>query len=127
MTIIGSGIDIIEVGRIKKVVKEWGDKFLARVFTKDELAYCTLDGSIKFQSLAARFAAKEAVVKAVGRKDIALKDIEIINDGDGRPECVINSARQSPLRLRSGQAVTRILISISHTKEYAVAQAIVFA
>lgn len=118
MTIIGSGIDIIEVERIKKVVSQWGNKFLNRVFTKKELTYCNLRGSLKFQSLAARFAAKEAVIKALGAKDIALRDIAIINNGEGKPECVINPS--SIIHHPS----SKILLSISHTKDHAVASAL---
>lgn len=113
--IIGSGIDIVEVRRIREVVNRWGDKFLNRVFTDRELDYCNLKGSFKFQSLAARFAAKEAIVKALGRKDLALKDIEVLNDGDGKPT----------VGKRSKNGMSQILLSISHTDEYAVASALV--
>ena len=111
----GCGIDIVEIGRLDRAVKRWGKTFLNRVFTSKELAYAH---SKKFplQHLAARFAAKEAVFKALSTKpDLNFKDIEIANDRHGRPYCRIKN-RVSP-----------ILLSISHSEKYAVASAIVEA
>ena len=113
--ITGTGIDIIEISRIEEAIKRWGKDFLNHVFTKEEIDYA---GKLRFpaQHFAARFAAKEAVLKAFGdNAHISWKDIQIKNDRNGKPECIY-----------SGKNFKRkILISISHTKNYAVASAII--
>ncbi|MGE5431454.1 MAG: holo-ACP synthase [Syntrophomonadaceae bacterium] len=85
--VIGIGIDIIEIERIKESVDRFGDKFLNKVFTEIELEYC-LSKANKYQHLAARFAAKEAVAKALTDawdKSWRWKDIEIFNEMSGKP------------------------------------------
>lgn len=85
--IYGIGIDIIEIERIEKSVKRFGEKFLSRIFTSKELEYCMSKAS-KYQHLAARFAAKEAIAKALsynGDRGFSWQDIEIINRPNGRP------------------------------------------
>lgn len=108
----GIGIDIVEIPRIKKVIDKWGDSFLNRVFTKNELEY-SMQKFFPYQHLAARFAAKEAVMKAFSDTQIAFKDIEIINDKFGKPTCKICNRKN------------RVHISIAHTNKYAVASAII--
>jgi len=108
------GVDIIEVRRIREAVKRWGEDFLKRVFTPRELQTAKDKASI-YEHLAGRFAAKEAVLKAFGIKDITFKDIEIINREDGKPDCVL---------LKDNKDID-IHISISHIKNYAVATAII--
>ena len=109
----GSGIDIVEIKKLEKAVRRWGDVFLNRVFTKDELAY-SQKKRFPMQHLAARFAAKEAIFKAFGTNPkLNFKDIEISNDKFGRPYCVINK-KKPPISL-----------SLSHTDNYAVACAII--
>ena len=113
--ILGQGIDIIEVSRIAKAIERWGDDFLKHVFTDQEIAYAR-KRRFPDQHFAARFAAKEAVLKAIGENaDIGWKDIEIINQHSGKPSCIFHNKEFSP----------KILISLSHTKEYAVASAII--
>ena len=113
--IFGTGVDITEVSRLRKAVEKWGDDFLSRVFTPKELERSEKRGSI-YQHLAGRFAAKEAVFKALGNKDLAWQDVEIVNDKDGRPHCTI----------KNGKAKDMIIyVSISHVKNYAVANAII--
>jgi holo-[acyl-carrier protein] synthase len=108
----GSGIDIVEIPKLEKAVRRWGDVFLNRIYTQRELAYAR-GKRYPLQHLAARFAAKEAIFKALGTKpDIAFKDIEIINDKFGRPFCRIRNRR------------SLISLSLSHTENYAVACAI---
>jgi len=108
----GSGIDIVEIRKLEKAVARWGDVFLNRIYTEGELAYARSKRH-PLQHLAARFAAKEAVFKALGTKpDIGFKDIEIIHDKFGRPFCRIRKKR------------TLISLSLSHTENYAVACAI---
>jgi len=113
--ILGTGIDIIEIERISKAIKRWGEDFLHHVFTEKEIAYAQKH-RYPDQHFAARFAAKEAVLKAIGdNAHIVWKDIEIINDQHGRPICVFSDQSFKH----------QILISISHTENYAVASAII--
>ncbi|MFH1691724.1 MAG: holo-ACP synthase [Candidatus Omnitrophota bacterium] len=109
----GHGVDIVEIKRLEGAVERWGDVFLKRVFTEREIAY-SKKKHFPLQHLAARFAAKEAVFKAFGtRPALNFKDIEIFNDEFGRPRCNVKNKLES------------ILLSISHTHEYAVASAII--
>ena len=115
------GIDLIEIERVKKVKEKWGMRFLERVYTPKELEYC-LKKKYPESSLAGRFAAKEAVMKALGTGlslGISWKDIEIINDRKGKPEVTLYGKTKKILGKR------KVLISISHTKEDAIAQAII--
>lgn len=113
--ILGTGIDIVEIKRIENMIKRWKKNFLDHVFTKEEIVY---SNKHKFpaQHFAARFAAKEAVVKALG-KDFPSrwKDISITNDKYGKPLCEIKNKKFKH----------EIFISVSHTKTYAVASAII--
>lgn len=114
MSIQGIGIDIIEIKRIEKSLKKFGKNFLNHIFTENEIAYVKKH---KFpnQHYAVRFAAKEAVYKALGLKDISWKNIEILNDKDGRPYC----------RFLNKKIRKKVLISLSHSEHYAAASAIV--
>jgi holo-[acyl-carrier protein] synthase len=119
-TILGIGTDIIEIERIAMSLNRHGDQFLKRIFTPKEQEYAA-----KFKNsdgtLAGRFAAKEAVAKALGtgiREDIGWKDIEILNDEQGRP--YVTLADHLKVRFQN----PHILISISHSKSYATAFAI---
>jgi holo-[acyl-carrier protein] synthase len=113
--ILGTGVDITEVKRLREAVEKWGNGFLNRVFTKEELKNAKTRGSL-YQHLAGRFAAKEAVFKALGDAELNWKDVQILNDKQGRPCCKILNNR--------GKGV-EVHISISHVKNYAVANAIV--
>lgn len=118
--ILGLGIDIVEIDRIKKSVEEFGDKFLERIFTQTELEY-SLSKKNKYQHLAARFAAKEAVIKALSsfNKTINLKDIEVYNQINGIPIVKIYGEANSIL------GDDKVLnISLSHTEKYATCVAI---
>lgn len=115
---IKTGIDIIEVNRIEKSINELGDKFLKRVYTDYEIEYCNSKKSMKYQHFAARFAAKEAVFKAIStslksKYDITWTDIEIKNDVTGKPNFTIN-------KIGLANIIDKDL-SISHIKEYAIA------
>lgn len=114
---IKCGIDIIEINRIKEVVEDTNGKFLERVYTKKEIEYCESKNKVKYQHYAARFAAKEAFFKAISESfpkyDITWKDIEVINTPEGRPK--ISLVEKQIPNMQS------IDISISHCKEYAVA------
>lgn len=118
------GTDIIEIERIKKSIEEVGEKFLNRVFTKQEIQYCESKKSQKYQHYAARFAAKEAAFKAISWKledkyEISWKDIEIENDVQGRPKLNIVGVDLKDIE--------DIDLSLSHCKEYAVANVTVLS
>lgn len=112
------GVDIIEISRIQDSIEKLGDTFLNKVYTKKEIEYCESKGKNKYQHYAGRFAVKEAVFKAVSESvedkyAISWKDIETINDEHGRPKTEI-------LFLKN-KKVENVDVSISHCKEYAVA------
>jgi len=113
--IIGTGVDITEVRRLRQAIETWGETFLYRVFTKKELENAKSRGSL-YQHLAGRFAAKEAVFKALGDKGLTWKDVQILNDKEGKPYCAILNGRSKKVDVH---------ISISHVKNYAVANAII--
>lgn len=118
---IKTGIDIIEIERVKESIENTDGKFCERVYTKKEIEYCENKKSQKYQHYAARFAAKEAVFKAISQLldskfEIKWKDIEILNDQDGRPYVNI---------IRSDLEIEDIDISISHCKTYAIASVVV--
>ena len=117
---IRTGVDIIEMERVKNSIEETGGKFCEKVYTKREIEYCESKKIQKYQHYAARFSAKEAIFKAISldlknKYDIDWKDIEILNDESGRPYVNI---------LKQDIEINSIDISISHCKEYAVASVI---
>jgi len=122
MKIIGTGVDLVEVPRFRKSVKRWGKPMLARLFTASELAYCRAYRD-PHEHLAVRFAAKEAVVKALGApKGLALewKDLEIVRSPSGQPGVKFKGSMNRWKKLK-------VYLSLSHTKQYAVASALVCA
>ncbi|MBN2097916.1 MAG: holo-ACP synthase [Candidatus Omnitrophica bacterium] len=122
--VIGSGIDIIEVERIQFAKDKWQDRFLKKVFTEKELSYAN-GKKTAAEHLAARFAIKEAVVKAFsvnGKKYLGdWTDIEVSNDKSGRPFVNLYG---NFARVRKKRRVKQIIISVSHTHRYAVASVI---
>lgn len=119
--IIKNGVDIIEVNRIKENIYKFGDKFLNRMFTEKEIEYCESKKIQKYQSYAGRFAAKEAIFKALSdyidnKYEIEWKDIEILNDKDGKPKVCLHGKLK--------EISCNIDVSISHIKSTAIASAI---
>jgi holo-[acyl-carrier protein] synthase len=110
------GVDIIEIARVHEAVQQWGDRFLRRVYTESELKRYRESPS----SLAVRFAAKEAVVKALGTSEggIGWKDIEILAEPGGRP--VVNLYRRAREHA-DGLGLAGMAISLSHSRDYAIA------
>ena len=111
-----TGVDIIEIPRIKQVLDRYGQRFLNRVFTLDEIAYCRG----RAPNLAGRFAAKEAAMKALGTgvRGVSWKDIEVIRADSGAPSLRLHGrAKKLAERLQVGE----MSLSISHSREYAVA------
>ncbi len=114
-----TGIDIIEIPRIQKVVDRYGDRFLRRIYTPQELEFC----NGKVNRLAARFAAKEATSKALGLgiRGIAWKEIEVVRQR-GRPPTLRLHGRAA--KRAEFLDITQLSISISHSREYAVASVV---
>lgn len=115
------GVDIVEISRIDDLMKKRGDKFLHRVFTDEELNYC-MGKSGTPSHLAGRFAAKEAVIKLLkGEKSPDLKSVEIIRGKNGEP---IVRLRNEAVDMANHRGIHYISISISHSRDFAVAFAI---
>jgi holo-[acyl-carrier protein] synthase len=123
--VLGTGIDLVENDRIRDVLARWDAQFTARVFTEAERAYCESKAS-PVQHYAARFAIKEAVAKALRTgigPHMGWNEIEVVRDAaSGAPSVALHGAAQ---RYAGKIGVDRILISLSHTRNYAVAQAVV--
>lgn len=119
--IVGIGCDIIEIERIARAIKS--ESFIRRVFTAEEAAYCQRRGQQAVASFAARFAAKEAVLKALGTglREGSLQEIAVDNDGLGKP-LVQLSGHFAMLAKQLG--VKNIQISLSHSRDFAVAYVI---
>lgn len=118
------GTDIIEINRIKKSIERSGENFLKLVFTPKEIEYCEKRKAAKYYHYAGRFAAKEAIFKAVSsllenKFDISWHNAEVINDENGNPKIEFLDIKFDKIK--------NIDISISHCKEYAVATVVVIA
>ena len=121
--ILGTGVDIVEVFRMRDAINKWGDIFLSKVFTKKEIRYSN-SRRFSFQHFAARFAAKEAVIKAFGeprKNPIRWTQIEVLNDEEGKP---LIEFHDEALKLKKKKKVDEVVVSMSHSKNYAVANAI---
>lgn len=121
-SLIGTGIDLVEVERLKRAVSRYGQRFLSRVYTEQELSYCR-ERRFLYEHLAGRFAAKEAVRKAFGPHTSGLRwqEVEVENDNAGKP--VIHLTGEA-YRLAFTLRLKEILITVSHSRRFAVAQVI---
>ncbi len=110
------GVDIVEIARIEKAITRRGDGFLHRVYTEPELKLC----HEKSASLAARFAGKEAIIKAIGTRNngIGWREIEILAEPNGKPLVYLHGKAQNQA---DSLDLDRLAISLSHSKEYAIA------
>ena len=118
--IIGIGTDIVECLRIAQMIDRHGELFLGRVYTSDEIGYCS-SRKASTQHYAGRWAAKEAVLKALGTgwsRGINWRDIEVRNDEGGRPSIRLDGGA---LEACEQLGITEVLISISHCRSHAVA------
>ena len=115
----GIGIDVIEIDRIREAVEKYGEKFLEKVYTPHEIKYCTRRKHYRMPELAVRFAAKEAYAKAIGtgvsgfgRNNHGIKwtEVEVVNDKLGKPQLAIN-----------GKISEKVHVSLSHSRDFAVA------
>jgi len=120
--LIGTGIDLVEIERFEKVLKRYGEKFVSKIYTDHEKDYCHERRNFH-EHLAARFCAKEAVRKAFGTYSSSLRwrDVEVENDRGGKPVIKLSGKAQS---LAGSIGIKEILVTISHSRRYAVAQAI---
>ena len=119
--IYGIGIDIVEVTRIQEASRRWGARFEQRIYTHQELTYCG-DTPSRYWRLAARFAAKEATLKALGTgltTGMRWQDVEIQADALGKPEIVLHGEVE---RYAHAHNIGSVFVSMSHTNAYAVAQ-----
>jgi len=113
---LSTGVDIIEIPRIKKTLDRYGERFLKRIFTPDEIAYCRG----RSPNLAGRFAAKEATMKALGTgvRGVGWKDIEVIRAESGAPSVKLHGRAKARAEMLK---VSELSLSISHSREFAVA------
>jgi holo-[acyl-carrier protein] synthase len=121
--IVGIGLDLIEVARVRASVRRSGERFVKRVFTPDEIAYCA-GRARKFEHLAARFAAKEAALKALGTGITgwaSMQEVEVVHNAAGRPEIRL---RGGVLRRARSLGVKATHLSISHTEGFAAAMVV---
>lgn len=126
---ITTGIDIIEVDRIKKAIEDLDKNFLQRIYTEKEIEYCNKFKMAKYEHFAARFAVKEAVFKAIseyisGREDALWKNIEVENIDGGKPVINVEKLQKNIKQTANNFKLKDIDVSISHIKDYAVASAV---
>jgi holo-[acyl-carrier protein] synthase len=118
--VLGTGIDIVNIERIERVMTRWGDLFLHRVFTEREIQWCQKRNRPS-ECFATRFAAKEAFLKAVGwglRNGIQWTDMEVENDRMGKPSLTIHGKAKEVLQTLR---IQNALLTLSHDRQYAVA------
>ena len=116
------GTDIVNVARVKETIEKLGDAFKKRVYTDEEINYCESHRMCKYESYAARFAAKEAVYKAISpekNSNAAFTEVEILSEESGRPYVALHG------ELKKIIDSNRIEVSLSHEREFAIAFAII--
>jgi len=126
VAILGTGIDLIEVERVRRALESpgVGERLRFRVFTEREVRYCESRGVARFQSYAARFAAKEAAMKALGTgwgRQAGWRDFEIVREAGKPPQIVLSGKAAALARQRN---IKTMHLSISHTVSYAIAYVI---
>ena len=127
MAILGTGIDIVENYRLKKILLKKKSNFKKKIFTINEVAYCEKKSN-STRCYAKRFAAKESFVKALGigfRKNINFKDIEVVNNTYGKPYISINKKIANKIKTLFKVKKFNILLSISDEKKYSIASVII--
>ncbi len=119
------GLDLVELERMERALSQHGESFKRKVFTSKERAYCEARGKAALQSFAARFCAKEAVAKALGTgiaKGVSFLDIEIVNGEEGKPSVILHGEARRIYEAMGGKAMD---ISLTHSRDYAAAQAVI--
>jgi holo-[acyl-carrier protein] synthase len=122
--VLGTGIDLVAIERFRRALERHGERFLNRVFTPVEQEDCSRRAD-PARHLAARFAAKEAVFKALGTgwgRGVGWQDVELRADAYGRPVCTLRGGAQTHLE---GMAGRDVLVSLAHEGDFAIAQALV--
>ena len=123
MSIHGIGIDLVEVDRVIAAMEKHGEVWLRKIFTEGERVYCDAQHEPAIH-YAARFAAKEAAAKALGTgigKNAALQDLEVVNEENGAPKLLLHGDAKD---FAKEQEIAHVLISLTHTKDHAVANAV---
>jgi holo-[acyl-carrier protein] synthase len=118
---VGIGTDMIEIERIERTIARFGTNFLERVYTPGEIAYCQRKVKTSGESFAARFAAKEAGAKALGTgisRGVAWKELEVTRGPGERPKLRLHGRAAE---IAAGLGVTRLALSLSHSREHAIA------
>jgi len=121
--IVGIGIDIVEIEKLRLAMVRRGDRLRNRAFTPGEIEYCEARVT-KFQHYSARFAAKEAAFKAIGtgwREGVGWQDVEVVNQLNGKPGLLL---RGKTLEIANRLGARIWWVSLSHTDQYAVAQVV---
>ena len=118
--ICGIGVDLVENDRLARIIAKWGSKFLQRVFSDGEINYCEkhAQSSVNY---GARFAAKEAFLKALGiglGMGVKLREIEVVHDDQGKPDLSVRDGAQIQIEQKQ---IKKIHLSLTHTKKYATA------
>ena len=116
--IYGIGIDIVKIDRMQEADEKWGRKFFEKFLTTDEIEYC-FEKKVPYLSVAVRFAAKEALIKAIGSEiSVNMKDIEVILNEKGRPSIKVKGNLESFFKENT---ITKCHLSLSHEREFGVA------
>ena len=116
------GTDIVNVDRIKKSIEELGEKFIKRIYTDEEINYCESRRMCKYESYAVRFAAKEAVYKAISptkEQNGVFTEVEVLNEETGKPYIVLHGELKKILQDK------KIDVSLSHEREFAIAMVVI--
>lgn len=124
MFILGHGIDLTETARIARLLEDHGERFITRVFTQGERDYCEAGEASRLERYAARFAAKEAVLKALGTGwsgGIAWTDVEVTKRPTGQPSTLLHG---EAAKIAEAMGITHWVLSLTHTKTHAMASAI---
>ncbi len=122
MSVRGIGIDLVPIPRMRQIMARWQERFLTRVFTPDEIAYCRARKD-PVPHFAARFAAKEAGLKALGtglRLGVSWRELEVRRERGGPPMLILRGRSRELARARGAD---RMLLALSHDGDYAIAQA----
>ena len=123
MSVRGIGVDLVKISRMREVIARWDDRFLHRVFTEHEIAYCRARRD-PVPHFAARFAAKEAGLKALGtglRLGVSWRELEVRRERGGPPSLVLSGRSREIGLARGGD---RMLLALTHEGDYALAQAL---
>jgi holo-[acyl-carrier protein] synthase len=116
--VYGIGIDLVKIDRLRRAVERWGRRFLDRVYTEGELSYC-YERKNPYLSLAVRFAAKEALIKAAGLgATVSFRDIEVFNYGTGKPSIKVGGKLKE---FFAEKGIREAHLSLSHEGEFGVA------